>query len=44
VTQNAKRSVSLEDDDTSMFSYTQKSASPLTAAAGNFWVDEIFEV
>jgi hypothetical protein len=44
VTQNAKRSVSLEDDDSSMFSYTQKSASPLTAAAGNFWVDEIFEV
>jgi hypothetical protein len=44
VTQNAKRFVSLEDDDSSIFSYTQKSASPLTAAAGNFWVDEIFEV
>jgi hypothetical protein len=44
VTQNAKRSVSLEDDDSSMFSYTQKSASPLTAAARTFWVDGIFEV
>jgi hypothetical protein len=44
VTQNAKRSVSVEDDDSSMFRYTQKSASPLTAAAGNFWVDEICEV
>jgi hypothetical protein len=44
VTQNAKRSVSREDDDSSMFSYTQKSASPLTAAEGNLWVDEIFQL